>query len=1006
MKKTLKALKYFIIILFSLIVILIVVAKLAENKIAQIALIQISKAIKAPVEIDDVDFTLLRRFPLATIELKGVRLGALRDSTNSDPSDFTSDTLVSIDKIFFSVKTRPLIKGEYEISKIEIVGADFKYSINPKGIGNFDFLMDTTQAVEPDTALLILDLESLLLKNISLTYIDDSSKMKAKLFIPELEVNAKVRNDKYSGTANGSIQLSDCSFEGTNAHLMKETTVDFNLDFSDEKVTLNKVNLITDGAKLHATGTALIKDTISVDIRLEGSDMDLSELIKYAPAEMLKEYGLQQLAGNMHFKASIKGMVADSLLPQLELRMGLKNGAVVTFDYPALKNIHLSGQISNGALGNNQTTRIVFDTFHFETAQSQADFAFTVTNIDHPKYDVKADMQLDMAEFKKYIPDTLVRNLTGKLDVGFSTKGQLPDSIGDDFTDYVLENSRATIALHNFDINLDDTLKIHDFSGQMAYEPNHIEVTHLNLKVPLYKVILKNTAFDAVLSGKLTQTNSMGLNLKSFHIETEKSLFTGSAKVQNFDYPSYSFTTNMKLDLAEIKTMLPDSLVNQLSGEVTANISSAGKINLDSIEQQMNDLVFESSAFELGFKNVTVGMPDTLMQIQNFTGQITMKPDTITIDKTSGIFSGIEFSADSTTIVNVYNTVIKNQHAQLYVEGNFHLGDLDYAQLGAFMGTDTSVIAKDSTLASTENKSENPDSIATIDSAAVNYTFLMKGKFSVNSLKYDKVLLEDISTKFKLTDSVYKFENFKFHAFNGTMDNSIKMVMKPDGKTTIETHHIIEKMDIKKLLADFDNFGDTSLTSENISGLFSTDLFTRMVMIGDSILYDDIRIKGDLKLEDGGVYNYQPAKDLAKFTNINELENIQFKTLESSIFMMKNKMYVPKTQIVSTAIDITAYGMQSMGEDYEYHIQLHLGDVLKGKSNKLLKEQAASGEDVSEDDADRNSVKLIYSLIEGKSKVGFDTKKLQTKMLTKIRTQEKILSLRFDNYVNFDTGVK
>jgi uncharacterized protein involved in outer membrane biogenesis len=132
MKKTLNVLKYFIIIIFSLIVTLVVVAKLAENKITHLALTQISKTIKAPVEIDDVNFTLLRRFPLATIELKGIRLGALRDSSSSDSSVFAMDTLVSIDKIFFSVKTRPLIKGEYEIEKIEIVGARYR------PIGPFD----------------------------------------------------------------------------------------------------------------------------------------------------------------------------------------------------------------------------------------------------------------------------------------------------------------------------------------------------------------------------------------------------------------------------------------------------------------------------------------------------------------------------------------------------------------------------------------------------------------------------------------------------------------------------------------------------------------------------------------------------------------------------------------------------------------------------------------------------------------------------------------------------
>jgi len=99
--------------------------------------------------------------------------------------------------------------------------------------------------------------------------------------------------------------------------------------------------------------------------------------------------------------------------------------------------------------------------------------------------------------------------------------------------------------------------------------------------------------------------------------------------------------------------------------------------------------------------------------------------------------------------------------------------------------------------------------------------------------------------------------------------------------------------------------------------------------------------------------------------------------------------------------------MQSLGEDYEYHLELHLGDVLKGKSKKLLQEQAAGGNNVSDDDTDRSSIKLIYALNEGKSKVGFDTKKLQSAMLNKIRVQEKMLEVIFNpRGVSFDTGVE
>ena len=69
MKKLLKIFTYLIIVVITLVIVLVITAKLSENKITDIALKKVSESIEAPVIIDNVSFTLLRNFPLATIEL-------------------------------------------------------------------------------------------------------------------------------------------------------------------------------------------------------------------------------------------------------------------------------------------------------------------------------------------------------------------------------------------------------------------------------------------------------------------------------------------------------------------------------------------------------------------------------------------------------------------------------------------------------------------------------------------------------------------------------------------------------------------------------------------------------------------------------------------------------------------------------------------------------------------------------------------------------------------------
>jgi len=506
----------------------------------------------------------------------------------------------------------------------------------------------------------------------------------------------------------------------------------------------------------------------------------------------------------------------------------------------------------------------------------------------------------------------------------------------------------------------------------------------------------------------------MGLDIKNFNIYANGCAFTGSAKLKNFEDPNYEIYSKIKLNLGDIKKLIPDSLVNHLSGEIRADFISAGEINLDSISDQINSLIFEKSSFKLGFDNVSFEMPDTLISINNFSGQLNMQADTIAINNMSGEYSGIEFKLDSTNIVNMYNSVIKNQPERLYVEGIFKLGDIDYSMFAPFIPSDTLEVETNTTTLVKENIEKNTELQASAtnpetnpDTKPRNFNYQLKGKLFINSFTYDKVFVENISGLFNVTDSLYIIDQLMFNAFDGEMNTSAKYALNSNGETVIKVKNHIEGMDIKKLLIDFEdfkNFGQPIITHQNITGLISADLNSRFVLINGSLIKEDMRAKGDIKLENGGVYDFEPAMELAKFTKINELDNIKFKTLESQIFIFKNAIYVPKTQIVSTALDISAFGMKKFGEDYEYHLQIHLGEILLGKSKKLLKEQSEMGDIAKEDN--RSSIFIVSSSFDGKSKNGFDNKKMKKKMEVKIKVQEKMLDLIFHpKLVSFSTGV-
>ena len=1003
MKKVLKIFSIIIVAFLILIILLSVIAKLKENEIAGIALRKIGKSINAPIVIDDISLSLIRRFPLATIILEGVWLGSPDAFGLSDSLITEEETLAKIERAYVSAKTWPLFKGEFEIMRVEIKGVDFSYIVDTRGTSNFDFLINAKKKDISDTtsAGLNVMLKELILRDIHCNYYDSLNLISAQIVIPKAEVNGEIRGEYLHGSAQGVLKLSNCNYKATNLHFMRETEIDFNVMYSEDSVDVKELIVSTDGADFNITGSVVIQDTIEMDIYMQGTQINIDEFIKYLPKKTLEDIGLKKASGVLNMNASIKGFVSDSILPEVKMDVAMKNGYIQIVGYPSLENISFSGYLTNGKMRNNKTTSVTIRKFHAETRKSSVDISFSLKNLDRKQYKINSSIEIDLGEFKEYIPDTIISDAKGQLRARLAAKGVFPDSVGNDFIDYLLKTSQLNLTFNNLFLALDSTLSLDSLSGQLAYDLHHITARDLHLNIPFHRININNTSFDAQMSGKLSEPSNLGIDLKSFQVRTDSCVFYGSAKIQNLKAPEFNITSNIKLNLREINAILADSRVNNLSGEITAQITSGGKLNLDSIPNQINDLVFKNSTSRIDFDKVSIDMPDTLMSVKEFSGKLLMKPDTIKINSTHGIYSGIDFSIDSTIIVNLYNSVIKNQASRLYVEGRFGLGNLDYSFFAPFMAGNA-----DATVTSAENK-DTTSAAKSTGSTAPNYTYSIKGKLRVRNLTYKKAVVENVSGLFNLTDSLYLIDQLKFNGFGGKLNTSVRYSVKDEEKM-LWVKNRIEKMNVTRLLEDFNNFKDfyePSITNENLSGILSSKVDAQIYFKGDSMIRNKMYVRGDIKLEKGVINNYQPVKDMEPhLPGIDNLDVLEFKTINSNVFVFQDAVYVPTTLIISNKLDATALGKQSFGGNYSYHFIVFLSDIIYGKSNRRIRKQDEMGEEITSAGRKGRLVKS-YS-IDGKRRSGLDTKSDQEKMRSRVKASEALLNLRFHpNIANYNTGV-
>ncbi len=990
------------LIIAGFVLLLVILAEVFKETAVKIVLEKGAASFSVPLSVGDVDLTLLRKFPLATIEFNDLRVV---DSVNQS----LPDTILDIKKLYASVDIRELIDGNILVKKVEVVGARANYKVDTAGVSNLDFVFDamsydSTKVEEPDTTKLqgIYALDNLLLEDIQLNYSDSKLQFASTLELPEVNVKGKLQPEGYFAAIEGEAVLVNLAYDDFRLDPLSNSKLLFEMSALNDTVTINDLVLKSSSLDFELKGQLTQQQWPELDVAFKGDISSLKGLVTLLPKKYLEQYKVHQLDGDIVLNGTVKGMLTDSLLPRIDASYQVQDFNVKYDTYPLVRNVQLKGTYTNGEKASDETTLVTIEALQADCQNSSVQMKGELSNLAHINYNFQLGANVELANWISFVPDNMVEQMKGRVSAQVSTSGILPDSITDAFTEYAIRRTSLNINANDVTFVMDSVPEVHHLYGNVTFRNGSIKANKLKVLVPEYHVNLTDAALTTHYQGSVLDYENLRLVVDTFLLQlNHSSELKGSAQLASLNKGDYQLSASANLNLADLQQMIPDSMQMSMSGKVNAAFQSAGKLNLDSIENQLMDLLMDKSIFSLQTQDLTVLMPDTLACINNLTADVSYLNDSISIQKTSGVYNAIDFDVDSASITNIYNGYLKNEKKEITVKGNFYFGDVDYAFFLPFIEEDTTAV--EAPVSETE----------TIEPQ--NWSYRFQGKVGAKSFRYGKALFENINTKVLAIPDYYVADQFKVTAFGGDMLASFKYEVGGEEHSVAQYKMDLKGMDIHQLLKDFNDFSDfydPEITSEQVQGVFSTHMDGRIVLGKDyEVNYDSIIVKGDLLLEQGALINVQPIMDIEDIPmiGIKGLDNLRFSTLDSKIFIYNNKWYVPSTEIRTTSFDANFFGMSSFAEEYSYHIRMFLGEVLSSKSKKNLAKQAKEDgfEEETSNTKGRTSLYLVSRMIDGKSKAWFDKMKDRQHMRKTIKAQQGALNfIFFPKLVNFETGVE
>ncbi len=346
MKKILKVLGILVLIF---IIAIIAIPFLFEDTIKEKIRYAINAQLDAKVDFADVDLSLFRSFPQASVVIDELSI------INHAP--FEGDTLVYAKKIAVDMAITELTKEAEEaidVHNISIQEANIIIKSDSIGNANFDIVKEKPETPEDqnseESAPFTFTLDHYELTDSKLIYQNDQSKIKLVMTNVNHSGDGTVSGDhiilETQSTSEASFQLDDTNY--LNKHQLQLDAV-LDLDIKNQRYAFKENKALINKLPLAFTGYVQLAEAYTeIDLNFKTPNSDFKNFLAVIPETYAKNIDDVKTSGDFSIDGHIKGKVDDIHIPTIDISIVSHNAS---FQYPDLpkgvQNITIDTQLKN-----------------------------------------------------------------------------------------------------------------------------------------------------------------------------------------------------------------------------------------------------------------------------------------------------------------------------------------------------------------------------------------------------------------------------------------------------------------------------------------------------------------------------------------------------------------------------------------------------------------------------------------------------------------------------------
>lgn len=425
--------KRFLKITATVVVVVLVVAivtpLLLRGKIGDIVKREANAMLAARLDFEKLDISLLRNFPNASLNLKGLTL------VGTDR--FEGDTIVAARRITVVVNLMSLVgDGGFEVRKIILASPALHAHKLADGAVNWDVMKpsepaDTTAAEESAPSSFRLSVRDFRLTDAVIRYEDDSTGMELRT----APLSLRLSGDMSAESTQLDLDLLAGGVDFTqggvpllhDAELALDAEIDADLaegrfTFSRNTLRLNAIEMRLDG------WVQQVGDALAMDVSAGCSEVRFKDLLSLIPAFYKHEFRSLAASGELSMELWARGQMHGAQLPAFELKTEVHNGSFQYSSLPkAVTDINIAAKVSNAG-GELDKTEVEISEFGLKMAGNSLSATGYATNLmSDPTFRATLSGRVDLGAIREVYPLEKGIDLAGRIAASMKLAGRMSD---------------------------------------------------------------------------------------------------------------------------------------------------------------------------------------------------------------------------------------------------------------------------------------------------------------------------------------------------------------------------------------------------------------------------------------------------------------------------------------------------------------------------------------------------------------------------------------------------